>query len=67
MSAQIFRRAVHDGGRAQIEWPREERRGKGVVDEKGHAALARRGADRLDVRHAAQGVRDGLGDDEPGA
>src|SRR5207253_924062 len=48
-------------------WPREERRGKGVVDEKGHAAFARCGADRLDVRHAAQGVRDGLGDDEPGA
>ncbi len=67
MAADVLRRAVHDGGRTNLErqekdWGRER-----VVDQQRHASIARQRCDRFDVRQPAQGVGDRLHQREAGA
>ena len=67
MAAEEFGQRVHDDVGAVIDRLDQIGRRQRVVDDQGHAGLARHGGDRLDVGDGAAGIGDRLDEDRLGA
>jgi hypothetical protein len=67
VATDVLGGAVHDSGRAQLEWPAEDGRGKGVVNDHRHVRFPAQPGDRLQVADAAEGIADRLAEQERGS
>ena len=67
VAAQKLRRRMHDDVRTMLDRADQVGRRQRVVDDQGHAGLARHRRDCLDIGDRAAGIGDGLDEDRLGA